>query len=128
MRTFLRIVIIAAAATLLISTAATAGTPGKSNSLRVGGLVHLSKPGATEWNFEALLREIFGSGDICSINSKPGTPLNFPKNDHGCVPLATYAPWNFDFTGLGRSSFHVTKWDYTLQGWCGPLLVGPSIT
>lgn len=124
----MKIVVITALAALLFGGAATAGAAGTSVS--TGSLVHISRAGATEWNFEALLRETFGSRAICSIASKHGAPIDFPKNDHQCVPLATYTPWIFDFTALGKSSFHLTSRDYTPEGWVAnapPVLIGGKL-
>jgi hypothetical protein len=129
-----RIIVATVSVVFLASGAAVAGAAGApKHAVSASSIARLSSAGATEWNFEALLRETFGSdglGRICSINSRPGYPLNFPKNDHGCTPLATYSPWIFDFTHLGKSAFHVTSRDYTVQGWvanAAPVLIEGKI-
>jgi hypothetical protein len=105
---------------------ATNSFAGPSQVVGAGSLAHLSSAGATEWNFDALLRETFGAGLICSLGTNAGTPLNFPKNDQDCTPLAKYSPWIFDFTDLGRSAFHVMTKKYTQKGWdanAAPVLI-----
>jgi hypothetical protein len=62
-------------------------------------------------NFEALLRQEFGNGFVCSIATKPGTAINFPRNE-GCVPLATYNPYFYVFAKPGKSAFHLTSVKY----------------
>lgn len=121
-------VAVAVTALALIGTclAMTGALAGSAPVVKAGSVVQLSRNGATEWNFEALLRETFGSGVICSVSSKSGTPLNFPKDDQDCTPLAKYSPWIFDFADLGRSLFHVMTKKYTQKGWvtnAAPVLI-----
>jgi hypothetical protein len=127
MKSRLGVVIVASAVALLFNGAVVTSAMASSNSaVRSGSTVRLTSDGATEWNFEALLRETFGSAPICSLSSKPGSPVNFPKNDHGCSPLARYSPWIFDFKDLGQSSFHVMSKEYTQKGWvtnAAPVLI-----
>jgi hypothetical protein len=126
-KTKLRVVIAVVAAALTVNSAVVISASASPDSVvKAGSVVRLSSAGATEWNFEALLRETFGPGVICSLSSKPGTPLNFPKNDEDCTPLAKYSPWIFEFKDLGTSSFHVTSQYYTQKGWvanAAPVLI-----
>jgi hypothetical protein len=127
----LRIAVSVATVAITVNIAiATGSLASPSQVVRTGSVVPLSSAGATEWNFEALLRQTFGSGPICSLSTKPGTPLNFPKNDQDCTPLAKYSPWIFDFTDLGRSTFHVMTKKYTQKGWianAAPVLIGGKL-
>jgi hypothetical protein len=111
------VIAISVAALVFNSAVATIALASSDSVVRSGSTVRLSSAGATEWNFEALLRETFGAGLICSLSSKPGSPVNFPKNDQGCTPLAKYSPWIFDFKDLGKSSFHVMSKQYVQKGW-----------
>jgi hypothetical protein len=118
MKLRLRIVMAIAAVAITVNIAVAASSfAGAGQVVSAGSVARLSSAGATEWNFDALLRQTFGSGLICSLASKSGSPLNFPKNDEDCTPLATYSPWIFDFKDLGRSSFHVMSKKYTQKGW-----------
>jgi hypothetical protein len=123
----LRVVMAIAAIAIAANTAIAADSfAGPSQVVSAGSVARLSSAGATEWNFDALLRETFGSGLICSLASNSGSPLNFPKNDEDCTPLAMYSPWIFDFKDLGISSFHVMSKKYTQKGWvanAAPVLI-----
>ena len=61
----------------------------------------LSAAGQALWNFEALLRDTFGSRQPCEA----GGSLNFVAN--GCAPLASYEPYIYVFADAHGSAYHL---------------------
>ncbi len=64
----------------------------------------LSKSGQLLWQFEALLRDTFGSRGVCASGR---WAQKFTSGD--CSPLAVYSPYLYVFARARGSSFHVSS-------------------
>ena len=80
---------------------------GKQSPTRVragsGPPSSLSGAGRVLWQFEALLHDTFGNGNVCSA----GRSLNFTDGD--CSPLAVYSPYFYVFAQARHSAFHISS-------------------
>ena len=65
----------------------------------------LSKRGRVLWQFEALLHDTFGNGNVCASGRRGS--LNFTGG--ACSPLAVYSPYFYAFAQARHSALHVSK-------------------
>jgi hypothetical protein len=64
----------------------------------------LSTRGRVLWQFEALLHDTFGNGDVCASGRRGS--LEFTAG--ACSPLAAYSPYFYAFAQARHSAFHVS--------------------
>lgn len=94
-----------AVAGLLIS----AGT----SAARAASPPGLSPAGRVLWNFEALLRDTFGSREVCQVTGAYGNGQTLPDYGDfvspaaGCDPTATYSVYVPVFANAHGSAFHL---------------------
>lgn len=74
----------------------------------------LTKAGLLLWDFEALLHDTFGSGQVCEITG--GTTAgpapdsgDFVAPGGGCTPLSTYSLYGYVFLDARNSPFHLVS-------------------
>ncbi len=73
----------------------------------------LTPAGRVLWNFEALLRDTFGSRDVCQVTGAYGNGQTLPDYGDfvspaaGCSPTATYSTYVPVFVNAHGSAFHL---------------------
>lgn len=64
----------------------------------------LTSAGRTLWQFEALLRDTFGTRHLC-----PSGRWGQYFTSGTCSPLAVYSPYSYVFAARHRSAFHLSR-------------------